>query len=342
MIVRGRPPAVRIAGLGYAAPARCESSEDIEDRIRSVAGRLPVPRGTLRTISGVDRRHVVEPGEQASTLAAEAGALALAEARLDPADVELLIFASTSQDQIEPATAHNVADRLGIKRAIVFDVKNACNSFVDGIRVAAAMIATGSATRALVVTGETPSLAAQYAVANVREFRDAFIGYTVGDAGGAVVLERSDDERGVFYQHSWSASEHWAVSGVAGGGSRHPRGDEFLYAMGDGARLREIVRSFDPDISMRVYRETCTTVDDYRLFILHQVTAAFTDELIERLGLPPDRVERTIAEFGNVASATLPLALGQARDASRVGRGDHVLFVGLGAGISVATMALTL
>ena len=93
---------------------------------------------------------------------------------------------------------------------------------------------------------------------------------------------------------------------------------------------------------MRVYRETGTTVDDYRLFILHQVTAAFTDELIERLGLPPDRVERTIADFGNVASGTLPLALGQARDAGRVERGDRVLFVGLGAGISVATMALTL
>ena len=78
------------------------------------------------------------------------------------------------------------------------------------------------------------------------------------------------------------------------------------------------------------------------MFVIHQVTAPFTDEMTARLGLPADRVERTIEEFGNVASGTLPLALSRARDAGRVRTGDAVLFVGLGAGISVATMAIRL
>jgi 3-oxoacyl-(acyl-carrier-protein) synthase III len=335
-------PGVRIAGLGYSTPMRCVSSVEIEERIRKAAGRLPVPSGTLGAVSGIYGRHVVGPDEFASTLAISAGRRALDDAGVDPADIDLLVFASTSQDQVEPATAHIVADAMGIGGGSVFDVKNACNSFVDGIRVAEALVTTGAARRPLVVTGETPTLAARYAVHSMREFRRSFLGFTVGDAGGAVVLEPSDDERGIYYRHSWSASEHWAVTGVPGGGSRHPRGDEFTYAEGDGARLREIVRSFDPDVVLRVYRETGTTVDDYRLFIIHQVTAPFAEEMIERLGLPSERVERTIAEFGNVASGTLPLALGRARDAGRVQRGDRVLFVGLGAGISVTTMALTL
>jgi 3-oxoacyl-[acyl-carrier-protein] synthase-3 len=285
---------------------------------------------------------VVGPGEFASTLAVSAGRSALVDAGLDPADIDLMIFASASQDLVEPATAHIVADALGIRGRTVFDVKNACNSFVDGLRVAEALIETGRATRALIVTGETPTLAARYDVRTVREFRRGFLGYTVGDVGGAVVLEPSDDDRGIFHRDSWSASEHWTVSGVPGGGSRHPRGDEFTYAEGDGARLRTIIRSFDRDLFHRVFRETGTTASDYRTFIIHQVTRSLTDEVIEDLGIPPDRVEWTIEDFGNVASGTFPLALRRAVDAGRMQQGDRGIFLGLGAGISIATMAFTL
>ena len=335
-------PVARLAGLGVSLPAGVESVDVIEARIERESGRLPVPRGTLAAISGIRSRRAVAAGEFASTLAAGAARCALEDAGATIDDIDLLVFASTSQDQIEPATVHNVADELGYRGGSAFDVKNACNSFVDGIRVAEAMLASGAASRALVVTGETPTLAARYAAPDRRAFRHAFIGYTVGDAGGAVVLEPSDDERGVLYADSWSASEHWSVSTVPGGGSRHPRGDEFLYAGGDGGALRDIVRSFDPAIATRVFAATGTTPDDYALFVVHQVTASFADEMTVRLGFPPERVVRTIEEYGNVASATLPLALACARDAGRVRRGDRVLFVGLGAGISVATMAIRL
>jgi 3-oxoacyl-[acyl-carrier-protein] synthase-3 len=210
------------------------------------------------------------------------------------------------------------------------------------MRVAEGLIATGQARRALVVTGETPTLAANYAIRSMREFRDAFIGFTVGDAGGAVAMEPSDDERGIFYRHVWSASQHWDVTGVPGGGSRHPRGDEFLYARGDGGQLRDIVRAFDVELSLRAFAATGTTVDDYALFVIHQVTGPFTDEMIGRLGFPPERVARTIEQHGNIAAATFPVALDEARIAGRIRRGDRVLFVGLGAGISVATLGLTL
>lgn len=335
-------PAVRVAGMGVALPAARETVEEIEARIERESGRLPVPRGTLAAISGIETRHAVGPGEYASTLAAQAARCALEDARITLADIDLLLFASTSSDQVEPATVHNVADALGYGGGSAFDIKNACNSFVEGIRVGEAMIASGATRRALVVTGETPTLAARYGIADRRGFRHAFIGYTVGDVGGAFVLERSDDARGVFYRDSWNASQHWSVSQVPGGGSRHPRGDDFLYAGGDGGALRDIVRAFDPTIATRVFEATGTTPDDFALFVVHQVTAPFADEMTQRLGFPPERVARTIEAYGNVASGTLPLALVRAREAGRVGPGDNVLFVGLGAGISVATMAIRL
>lgn len=328
--------------MGIALPAARETVADIEARIGRESGRLPVPAGTLAAISGIETRHAVRDGEYASTLAARAAHAALQDAGVGLDAIDLLLFASTSSDQVEPATVHNVADQLGYRAGSAFDVKNACNSFVEGIRVAEAMLATGAATRALVVTGETPTLAARYAVEGRAGFRHAFIGYTVGDIGGAFVLEPSDDDRGVFYRHSWNASEHWSVSQVPGGGSRHPRGDAYLYAGGDGGALRDIVRSFDPAIATRVFAATGTTPDDFGLFVVHQVTAPFADEMTRRLGFPPERTERTIEAFGNVASGTLPLAVVRARDAGRVRRGDNVLFVGLGAGISVATMAIRL
>jgi acyl-CoA:acyl-CoA alkyltransferase len=336
------PPVAQLAGIAHSLPADRTTTAEIEGRIAEASGRLPVPPGALAAISGVRERRVVADGEYASTLAVAAARRAMTEAGFAAPDVDLLIFAATSQDQVEPATSHIIAAELGIRGASVFDVKNACNSVIDGLRVAEALMARGSTRRALVVTGETPTIAARYQVSGVREFRDAFLGYTVGDAGGAIALEPSDGHRGIFYHHVHSESEHWWISQVKGGGSRHPRGDEFSYAGGDGARLRDAFRSVDSDIGLRVFRETATTRDDYGLFLIHQVTAPLADEFVDRLGLPRDRVMFTIAEHGNVAAASFPLGLSLARDAGRVARGDRVLFFGLGAGLSVATLALVL
>jgi 3-oxoacyl-(acyl-carrier-protein) synthase III len=337
----GRPVA-RIAGLSHSLPDRRETSAEIEQRIIDASGSLPVPRGALEAISGMRERRAVADDEFSSSLATAAARRALDEAGIEPGEVDQQISAATSQDQIEPATAHIVADALGVRGASVFDVKNACNSFVEGLRIADALMARGSARRALVVTGETGSIVVRYRVKGLREFRDAFIGYTVGDAGGAVALVPSDGLAGIFYHHVHSESAHWAVSQVPGGGSRHPRGDEWSYAGGDGARLRDAFRSVDTDVALRLFRETGTTRDDYALFLIHQVTAPLAEEFVERLGLPRDRVQFTVAEHGNVAAASLPLGLSLARDAGRVRPGERVAFFGLGAGLSVASIAFVL
>ncbi len=330
-----------IAGLAYATPACRVTTDEVEDRIRSASGRLPVPRGTLKLVSGIDHRYMVGPTEFSSTLAIRAGCRALEDARLSPSEIDLLIFASASQDQIEPATAHIVADAMGV-HAPAFDVKNACNSFVDGMRIAEAMIAAGGVRNALVVSGETPTLATRWNVGSLRELRRSFIGYTMGDLGSAMVLAPTDDGRGIFYRRFWSGSQHWEIVQLPGGGSRHPRGEEYAYAQGDGNRLRDAFMGLDADIVLSVFRETGTTWADFALVCAHQVTMPFVDDLVRKLGIPRDLLELTVGEFGNVSSGSIPLTLARAREAGRVRRGDRVLCIGLGAGISVATMALVL
>jgi 3-oxoacyl-[acyl-carrier-protein] synthase-3 len=331
-----------ITGIGYATPATLVPTRDVEARVTRESGRLPIPRGRLESISGIRSRYMVCPGEYASTLAIDASRRALADADREAADIDLLIFASASQDQIEPATAHIVADGLGLA-APAFDAKNACNSFVNGLEIAEAFILTGRARRVLVASGETPTLATRWQVRSLAELRRAFVGYTVGDLGSAVVLEPATDGRGIFYRHHVADSRHWEIVALPGGGARHPGPDpEHAYIEGDGNALRDAFMALDADVVLRVFRETGTTWADYAAVCAHQVTGPFTDDLVRKLGIPRELLVETVERFGNVGSGTLPLGLALARDGGRVRSGDRVLWIGLAAGISVATLAFVL
>lgn len=328
-----------ITGVGYATPARLVSSGEVEARIVAASGRLPIPGGRLESITGIRTRYMIGPGEYASTLGTEAARSALADAGADAASIDQLVFASASQDQLEPATAHIVADQLGVS-APVFDVKNACNSFINGVEIAEAFILSGRARRVLVVSGETPTLAIRWKIRGFRELRRSFIGYTMGDLGTAVVMEAADDGRGIFYRHHHAVSQHWRIVQVPGGGARFPGPDpEHCFAEGDGNALRDAFLQIDPDVVLRLFRETGTCWADYAVVCAHQVTVPFIDDLVTKVGLPMDRLVLTVDGYGNVSSGSLPLALALARADGRVKPGDRVLWIGLGAGISVATMA---
>jgi 3-oxoacyl-[acyl-carrier-protein] synthase III len=331
-----------ITGVGYATPARLVTSREVEARIAKESGRLPIPGGRLESISGIRSRYMVGPDECASTLAIDAGRLALADAEVAPSTVDLLVFASASHDQLEPATDHIVAEGLGVN-APAFDAKNACNSFINGVEIAEAFIRTGRARRVLVTSGETPTLVTRWKVRSIRELRRSFIGYTMGDLGTAAVVEAATDGRGIYYSYHHATSKHWRIVQVPGGGSRHPTLDrEHFYSDGDGTALRDAFLEIDDEHLARLFRETGTCWDDYAIVCAHQVAIPFIDDLVTKTGMPMDRFVLTVDRFGNVSSGTLPLGLAIAKADGRVKPGDRVLWIGLGAGISVAAMAFVL
>jgi 3-oxoacyl-[acyl-carrier-protein] synthase III len=324
---------VGITGVGAYLPEREVTTGELQDGVAR-AGGITLPRGLFARLTGIERRRVAGPGEYASTLALHAARAALTRADLDPLDVDLLLFASASRDMVEPATAHIVQDGLG-SRAHALDVTNACNSFLNGIDLARSMILAGRARRALVVTGETPTRVMRSRVDSLAQARRSFAGFTFGDAGAAVVVEPVD-RGGILDLDTETQSQHWTVGGIPGGGSRHPRGDEHSYFAGDGHRLRGVFEKVGASILDRVRARTGLEYTDYAKILVHQVTLPYLDRLLEVTGVPRDRLEITVTELGNVASAALGVQL--ARVEPELKAGDRVLFIGLGGGVSMMTM----
>jgi acyl-CoA:acyl-CoA alkyltransferase len=221
------------------------------------------------------------------------GGQALAEAELDPFDIDLLVFASASRDMVEPATAHIVQAELG-SRAHAFDVTNACNSLINGIDVARSLVLVGRARRALVVTGETPTRAIRWRVDCLEQAQASFAGYTFGDAGAAVVVEPVSSG-GLLDVDTETQSEHWSVGGIFGGGSRHPRDEQHTYFEGDGRALRGVFEKMGTGILDRVRDRTGLDWDDYTKVLVHQVTVQYLDVRSGRAGSESGESEIHIA-----------------------------------------------
>jgi acyl-CoA:acyl-CoA alkyltransferase len=337
-----RPPVTRvgITAVGASLPDRVVSSRELQSRVvvaggPSGAGNGPaLPDGMFERITGIGARHMARDDEYASTLAIRAARRALTAAGLGPLDIDLLLFASASRDIVEPATAHIVQAELG-SRAHVLDLTNACNSFINGIDMARSAVLAGRARRVLVVTGETPTRAIRWRVSSMDAIRDSFAGYTFGDAGAAVVVEPVESG-GILDIDQETHSEHWTVGGLFGGGSRHPRSEEHTYFHGDGRELRGVFEKIGAHILDRVRDRTGMRPDDYARVLVHQVTLPYLDRFVELTGVPRDRLEVTVADLGNVASATLGVQL--SRVYADLKAGDRVLLVGLGGGVSLMTM----
>jgi 3-oxoacyl-[acyl-carrier-protein] synthase-3 len=324
---------VGITAAASCLPGREVTTADLQDQVARASG-LPLPPGMFAQATGIDRRRVAADGEYASDLAIGAARQVLAGSGLDALDIDLLIFASATRDMAEPATAHVVQAALG-SRAHAIDVSNACNSFLNGIDLARAMILTGRARRALVVTGETPTRAMRPRLDDMAMARAAFAGYTFGDAGAAVLVEPVATG-GIVDVDTETHSEHWPVGGIPGGGSRHPRGDEHTYFTGDGHRLRAVFEKIGAGLIERVNHRCGLTFDDYAHVLVHQVTLPYLRRFVEVTGVPADKLVVTVPELGNMASATLGVQLARIRPG--LSPGDKVLLVGLGGGVSLMTM----
>ncbi|MFI9489934.1 3-oxoacyl-ACP synthase III family protein [Promicromonospora sp. NPDC052451] len=352
-------PVARIAGVAVHLPGRTRdvatAERELHRRNPAVAPRVPM----VSRLTGVRTVHVADDDQQASDLAVAAARTVLDRAGLGPADVDLLIFASATQDMIEPATCHIVAAKLGV-RAPVMDVKNACNSVLNGIEVAEALIGTGRYRRVLVASGEMPSRGVRWDVPDRRTYAMSAPGYTMSDAGAAVLVEATgtgslEDElaaelaglaehagppSGILGSVFAAESQHWDVGMLPAGGTVNPRDPERSYFEIDGSRLREAFLAIGPGPVSEALDRAGVTMDDVALVAVHQVAVGYLADVHRALGVPADRTVVTVADHGNIASATLPLQLVTALESGRLHRGDVVLLLGLAGGISMGAMVV--
>lgn len=333
------PASARIASVGIHLPERTRTTRQTERDLRERNPRLKLATGLVSRMTGVERVHVRAEGWQTSDLAVAAAREALASS---PGPIDLVLFASASQDLIEPATSHIVAAKLGLT-CPVMDVKNACNSVLNALQVAEALIATGQYRRVLVASGEEPSHAVRWDLADHEQFIRSFPGYTMSDGGAAVIVEASDDPRaGILDSAFHAVSRHWEVGTLPTGGSMNPRSLDHAYFDMDGRALQEAFLELGPDPVMALLERNGWTWNDFDLVAIHQVALPYLPPIFERLGVPDDKTVITIADHGNLASVTLPLQLALARDRGMVEEGSLVLLIGLAGGISLGLMAVRL
>jgi 3-oxoacyl-[acyl-carrier-protein] synthase III len=328
----------RIAGLGVYLPEQTRTTAETERMLRDRNPGLQLATGLIGRLTGVESVHVRPDGWQTSDLAAAAARDALADS---PGPIDLLIFASASQDLIEPATSHIVAAKLGLD-CPVMDVKNACNSVLNAMQVADALIRTGQYRRVLIASGEQPSHAVRWELAGRQQYLRSFPGYTMSDGGAAVVLERSDGEAGILGSTFVAVSSHWDIGTLGTGGSMDPHAADGSYFDMNGPALQRAFLDLGPDAVLGTLRDLGLDWADFDLVAIHQVALPYLAPIFERLGIAADKSVVTVVDHGNLASVTLPLQLLLAREAGTVREGSLVALIGLAGGISLGVMVVRL
>lgn len=317
----------RIAATGSAVPGRVLRNADLE-RMVATSDEWIAER------TGIRERRVVDEGVASSDLGTEAARAALAAGGWDAADLDLLLVATCTPDMPLPSTACLIQRNLKASRAIAFDLAAACSGFLYGLSVADLYVRSGACRKALVVGAEVMS--------SVIDWTDRSTCILFGDGAGAVLIEPSDDERGILSTHLHSDGDLWDLVCVPGGGSRLPASATMLkerqqfVKMKGNETFKVAVRTLEAT-AREALEANKMGVDDVDLFIPHQANVRIVNAVVERLGLRKERVFLNIDRYGNTSAASIPLALDEAVRAGRVSPGSRILMVAFGSGLTWAS-----
>ena len=313
-----------ILGTGHSYPQGILTNADLE-RLVDTSDEW------ITTRTGIKQRRKAVPGEYTSMFAVRAARQAIERARLDPIDIDLLICATVTPDQILPSTGCLIQAELGANRAAAMDVVAACSGFLYGVTLANAMIRTGQSRYALVVGAEILS---QYV-----DYTDRQTCVLFGDGAGAAVLGQVEGDRGILATRIKSDGRYEEQLYSPGGGTkRRPTaetlaaGDHFFKMKGN-ELFKVAVRSM-ADVSREVLEEAGLSAADVNLFIPHQANQRITDAVAGKLNVENERVYSNIAMHGNTSSASIPIALDECVEAGRIHAGDLVLLASFGGGVT--------
>jgi 3-oxoacyl-[acyl-carrier-protein] synthase-3 len=320
-----------ICGIGYWLPARIVTNAEL-------CARLDTSQEWIVSRTGISRRRRVEPGQATSDLAVEAGRAALKSAGGKPADA--VVLATTTPDYRCPATAPEVASRLGLGGVAAFDVSAVCSGFLYGLATAAGFIAAGMAERVLLIAAE--------AFSTLLNPDDRTTQPIFGDGAGAVVLRRgrADEPGAIGPVVLGSDGDRSDLITVKAGGSRQPSPG----TVPDGASQyfqmqgREVYREAIGRMSaagIAALTAAGWQLSDVDRLVAHQANARINAALAARLGLRQEAVAQNIAEVGNTAAASIPVLLAQAALSGALEPGHQLLLVAFGGGLTWGATTLT-
>jgi 3-oxoacyl-(acyl-carrier-protein) synthase III len=319
-----------IISVAVFLPENVVSNQEIESKIKLEGGSIGP--GILEKLFGSHTRRIAQENIQVSDIASEAGRKVIA-ANSDTV-IDLLIFAAASSDLIEPATANIIQTKLGLT-CPVMDIKNACNSFVTAIQTASAFIESGMYTNILIVCGEKLSEVINYTPRDSEHLKKCIAGYTLGDAGAAMLLGKSGGSK-IVYQKFRSRGEYWQLCTVEGGGSLAYRDYDKYYFQSDSRALYKIFECEGPKFVDECLTEAGWMREDISCVVCHQISSATTTQISRNMSIEESRFVNTFSKYGNTAAATIPLALNEAISEGKLRKGDKLMLLGLAAGVSLS------
>ena len=313
-----------ILGTGHSYPAGILTNADLEKIVDTSDEWI-----TTRT--GIKQRRKAAPGEYTSQFATRASQEAIERAGIDPADIDLILCATVTPDQILPSTACLIQAQLGANKAAAMDIVAACAGFLYGLTIAEPMIRSGQIKYALVIGAE---LLTRYV-----DYTDRGTCILFGDGAGAAILGPVEGDRGILAARIRSDGRYEEQLYAPGGGTKGgfsaetiARGDHFFKMKGNEV-FKIAVRSMS-DISKQVLCEAKLTTEDVNLFIPHQANQRITEAVANMLKVDPARVYSNISQHGNTSSASIPICLDECVEAGLVKKDDIVLMAAFGGGFT--------
>ncbi len=318
----------QIIGLGAALPSRRVTNQDLEKLVDTSDEWI-----TQRT--GIKERRLVGPGESNSKLAVQAARKALAEAKVDPEEIDLIIVGTLTPDYLMPSVAVLVQKELGAKKAGAFDLSATCSGFIYSLAIADQFVRVNPERKILVIGSEVLS--------NKVNWKDRTTCVLFGDgAGAAVVTGSADGRRGLLSAHLHADGSLWHLLTLKGCGSLYPPcgnelpKEEYYIRMQGREVFKNAVRAME-QVALEALEANGLGPEDIDLVVPHQANIRIIEYLRERLGLPKEKVFVNLHKYGNTSAASIPIALTEAVAEGRLREGNLILMVAFGGGFTWAS-----
>ncbi|MEW6161926.1 MAG: beta-ketoacyl-ACP synthase III [Nitrospirota bacterium] len=317
----------RIVSTGSYLPERVLTNFDLEKMVDTSDEWI-----TERT--GIKERRIATENQAASDLAYEASKAVLKRAALGIEDIDLIIVATVTGDMPFPSTACILQDKLGAKYATAFDINAACSGFLYGLYIADGLIRSGMHKRILVVGTEVLS--------KITDWKDRTTCVLFGDGAGAVIVEPTEEDRGIISMYINSDGGMWDLLHMPGGGSKNPASRDSVdkrlhYVKMKGNELFKVAVRKLEDIAVKTLNENELEPSQLSLLIPHQANLRIIQATADRLGIPMDKVIINLDRYGNTSAASIPITLDEAARTGRIKDGDYILLEAFGGGLTWAS-----
>ena len=323
-------PAVEIVSTGRWLPERVVTNHDLEKE-------LDTSDQWIRERTGISERRIADPDVGAAEMGAEASKIAMERAGVHPGEVDVIVVSTATPDRLLPATACDMQALLGATNAAAYDIAAACSGFIYALTIAEGHLLSGRAEIALVVSTEKMS--------SIVDWGDRSTAVLFGDGAGAAVVKRADSDRGLLSSFIRSDGTLAELLWRPGGGAKMPMDlavlDErnHLVKMAGREVFKSAVRSM-AEASDQALLRAGLTGDDIDLFVPHQANIRIIESTAKYAGVPMEKVYVNVDRYGNMSSATIPVALDEALEQGRIKRGDHVMMAAFGAGFTWASAVI--